>query len=525
MKVSALMTGFRSWSMLEKTGILILAAMLAGLAGRIFSYPLNRDENLFIAVSSQLGHGDLYRDFGYNHLPNMPFLLGGLYFITDTGHYLLVGRLMILAFWLLAILTLWLIARQVKADRLTFLVTCLMLLGSTLMLGPPGILVTNNFIPIPLAFLGIYYLLRAIDHAPHPSVSDAFRAGFFASLAIGFKSNYIFLAPFFAGAILLAKMQRPLRTRLVYGLLPLAFGGVVGALPGLIHFAADPQGFLAHTLRYFTELQPAFWAHSDDPAVTGIKDKALLAESIWFSGTSLLTLAGIGISGLLIVLAKKPARIRQMPDIWPIIMTLGLIACGILVSFAPSPSFPQYFVPPLPFLVLLFLLIVTRSMSEDSTLIRPVLLTLGALALLGSVTRILPGIGSLLLPWDWEGISLHREMQQAAGRAQPTRNAYAATLTPVLALEAGYRIYPEFVAGQFVYRVAPYISPEDQPYYRTTSPEDLDSFLAQKDPQAIIVNMSEPMEQPFADYAINSGYRDVMPSGESGKVRLFVQEQ
>jgi|GEM_PF-4942259 len=84
--------------------IVSVALMFAGLAGRLLSYPLNRDEHLYIAAAAGLPNAELYRDLGYNHLPSLPYLLSGIYRLTGTEHLLLTGRIVILLFWLAALL-------------------------------------------------------------------------------------------------------------------------------------------------------------------------------------------------------------------------------------------------------------------------------------------------------------------------------------------------------------------------------------------------------------------------------------
>ena len=221
--------------------------MALGLTARLLTYPLQKDEHLFVSVAALLGHGNLYLDLGYNHLPNLPLLLGGLYVLTGTEHYLLVGRLLMLGFWALSVLALWLLARKLQIGLPGFLTGVTLLLGNTLLLGTPGMLVSNNLPPIPLILLAFYFLLGAMrPEATSPWLAAA--AGLCASLAIGMKANYVFIAPIFAAATLLAPSARRLPERITGALLPLAAGGLAGGLPALFYLLSDPDLFFAHTL-------------------------------------------------------------------------------------------------------------------------------------------------------------------------------------------------------------------------------------------------------------------------------------
>ncbi|MBO9517216.1 MAG: hypothetical protein J7493_04045 [Porphyrobacter sp.] len=504
-----------------KAGLVILGVMLAGLAGRLLSYPLNRDENMFVSVASQLGRGDIYRELGYNHLPNMPYLLGSVYTVTGTGTYLLTGRLVVLLAWLALVTMLWLIARRLNAGLPAFLTCAFLLMGSVLLLGPTGMLVSNTFIPLPFAFASYYFLLGSMDERRTSPVS-AFWAGLFASLAIGFKVNYFFLAPVIAVVTVLAPQARPLAERVVKCTLPLAIGGVVGGIPALFHLARDPDAFFAHTLRYFTELQKAYWSHATDPLVTGLAQKTLLAEEIWLSNTFILAIAGLIVLVAMVVRERGLwAGIRQVAS-WQVLLPLIFATFGFIVAFVPDPAFPQYFALPLPFLILAIAALAGSLREGERSAAMPLWLALSLVAILGSVTRIGPGLIQLIRPGHWEPLALHHDMRDLAAKAGLDSRAHVVAMTPVLAEEGGWQIYPEFTAGQFVYRVAPYIPADDRPYYRTTSAAELPAFLASHRPDAILVNEEEPIEAPLAAFAVTNNYREI-PAEEGRHVRLFVR--
>lgn len=504
-----------------KAGLVILAVMLAGIAGRVLSYPLNRDENMFVSVASQLGKGDLYRDLGYNHLPNLPYLLGSIYSATGASAYLFTGRLLVLVAWLALIAILWFIARRLNAGMPAFFTGAFLLTGSVLLLGPSGMLVSNTFLPLPFAFASFYFLIGAMDDR-RASPLSAFLAGLFASLAVGFKVNYFFLAPVIAAATILAPQARPWLERLFKGFLPLAAGGIVGGLPALIHLARDPDAFLAHTLRYFTELQKAYWGSSTDPLVTGLAQKTLLAEEIWLSNTCLLAIAGLVVLVAMVVWERGLWEGIRSVASWQVLLPATLAACGFVVAFVPDPAFPQYFALPLPFLVLTMVGLASLLNEGERRAAMPLWLALSLMALVGSVTRVGPGLVQLVRPGHWESLALHQDMRDLAERGGLERGTQVVTMTPVMAIEGGWQIYPEFTAGQFVYRVAPFIPADDRPYYRTTSPAQLPQFLASRRPAGILVNEEEPMEAALAAYAVNNGYREV-PAPKDRDVRLFVR--
>lgn len=498
-------------------GLSALVFAVLGLVGRVLAYPLNRDENMFVSVAQGLGTGDLYRDLGYNHLPNLAYLFGSVFEITGTTSFLLTARLIVAAFWILAVYFLWRLSRQEGSGFPAFLAAASILVGSTLLLGAPGMLATNNFIPVALIFPATFLLFKGLD-ANGPLPMPLFGAGVVASLVIGFKANYIFLAPFFALAVLAAPRSTALAERLKFGLLPLGIGGFVGGFPTLVHMLGDPEAFFAHTLRYFTELQAAYWEQSADPKTVSIKDKIILAQSIWFANTSLLALVLVGTQAALVAFA---GGWRALLD-WKVLLLSAMAMCGFVVAFVPSPSFVQYFVPPLPFLILLILVLAGKLPLNPRQSMGILCAITTALALVNAVPRLAPSIAGLASPSSWSTVGLGRAVAQAGNEAGLRSGAKVATLSPVLALEGGYTIYPEFTAGQFVYRTAPFMNAEDRQFYRTTSPEELDSFLDADPPEAVLVHSGEPMEADLARYARARGYREANASGANGTFALYV---
>ena len=498
-------------------GFAALAVVLAGIAGRILSYPLNRDENLFIAAASALGRGDLYRDLGYNHLPNFAYLLGALYRLTDTQYLLLTGRILMFAGWIAALCAIWLLVRKAQQGIALFFAASALLVGNVLLLGPSGMLVSNNFIPIPFILFAFLFLWRALEQG-RPRRTDAFLAGVMVSLTIGLKANYIILAPFFALATLIAPRGVSIGQRLIRGGSPLAMGGVIGGLPVLAHLALDPEGFIAHTLRYFTELQPAYWRSVDGPKTVSIAEKILLAEDVWMSGVILMAAATCAVLCGIVALRSGA---RALFD-WRLLILSGLLGCSVLVAFVPTPSFPQYFVPPVPFLILLMIVLAGMVEEESRAFMHVLLIVFAMLGLVTGASRVLPGLLAFRHPETWQSLAIHREIRMLGSAAGLARGARIAALTPVPVVEGGYAIYPEFAAGQFVYRVAPYIAPADRRFYRTTSPGELFAFLDANPPAAILVDTGEPVEARFADYARARGFTRLRSRNGYSGFELYV---
>ncbi len=152
----------RRATLLRWLGVLVAVLMVVGLFGRVMTFPLNHDEQIHVTAARLFLRAPLYGALGYNHLPGLPILLGGLYAVSGSDHLLQTGRLLIFLCWIATAGVLWLIARRCAAD-VRLAIIAMLVLGAGTLLGPAGMLVTNNFLPIPFALLGFHLLVVGLD--------------------------------------------------------------------------------------------------------------------------------------------------------------------------------------------------------------------------------------------------------------------------------------------------------------------------------------------------------------------------
>lgn len=505
----------------DRVLLAILIVMAVALFGRIMAYPLQHDEQLFMTSGILLSDATLYRDLGYNHLPNYVWLLNGLFRTTGTDYFLLAARLLEFLLWGAAAWAFWLIGTRIAGSRTIALSAIILLATNVTMLGSPGVLATNNFAPLPLALFGFYLFYQGVESVPvRPGFIAA--AGFCLAIAAGFKANYLFVIPPFVVAALLVPRGLSFPRRIGAVLVPLGLGGFVGALPVLYYLLTDAPGFFAHTLDYFTTLHVAYWKDLDVPKVMSLAGKVQLAESVWLGGTVLLAAVGALIFALMPML--HTAERRRYPG-WPFWVALGLIAGGMAVSFVPTPSFHHYYVPPIIFVILLFVLAYGALPETLARAAMPVIIAVTLLGLAGGASRLLPSLIEIGRPASWTGVRIHRTGQNIA-RIASGHGDRIATLAPLYALEGGMKIYPELNAGPFIYRVADRIADAQRPYYRAVSPAALPAMLDIHPPAAILVGLEGELDDAFANYARSHGYIAVEFEGQNdaeGPLTLYVR--
>lgn len=499
-------------TLIAALGLLVACALLA----RIMSFAIRHDEQFYVPAGALFTFAGLYRDFGFNHLPNLPILLSALYGVTGTHHYLLAGRLLTWVLWLVGGAVLALTARLATRSTLAGVVAIAFYVTNPVFLGPTGMTVTNNFLPVVLSLLGTYVFLFGSGCAtPGRRAVCMALSGFVVAAAVGCKANYVFLVPCFGCAVLLAPSPSGIE-RVWRVVLPFTAGALVGALPALAYFISDPAGMWAHIVRYHRVAQIAYWA-GDDDKVVGIGQKLGLAHQLWILGAG--GLIPLGVATLLCVMGVRrgPRAMLAAVANLPFLLVAALVALGALVSFVPTPSFPQYYAPPIMFGIVLLLVVHGMLDQAEERQAVPFLIALLAFATLAGAPQLMSGIGRLAHPASWTGVRVHRDAQQLA-RQRGRRPGPVATLAPLYPIEAGLPIYPELAGGPFIYRVGDLLRASDAVHYRyLASPTSITSVLAATPPSAILLGMEGDLERPFAAFARAHGFREVLQPVSDGR--------
>ncbi len=488
-------------------GALVSVLMLA-LFGRILSAPVRHDEQMFFSMAMMLDKGQLYQDFGFNHLPNSAYLLAPLHWLTDRPF--LAARLVICIAWAAAVGAMALIALRATQRPAAALLAVLLLITSPLLVNQTGTLVTNNFLPIPFMLAGTLVFMRALDR-DIPDVGLVALSGVILAIAIGMKANYAFMVPPFAIAALNLPAQCTLKQRFQKVFLPMLGAGLIGGLPTLLYLAQDPSGFFAHVVGYHTGPHRAWALQQPGDLVISLPERFALAQGIWGSGGFLLT----GFT-ILVLVVLRGGKLD-----WQSSLLVRLTACAIVASFIPSPAFAQYYSLPAAFLIVLLVQLAGSQPQDSRRLATPLLIGLGIAATAVDAPRLLGGLPALARPSQWTGVGVHRLSTAivAAAGGRPI-----ATLSPLYVLDAGGIIYPELAAGPFVYRVANLIPVDDRPHYRLASAQSLAAMLDSDPPGAILVGAEGDLDNAFRSYAQSRGYRPVpLPGGNTryGALTLF----
>lgn len=506
----------------------VAGLVLLALFARIMMEDLRHDEHMFVAAGALLGTYALYGDFSYSHLPNLALFLSGLFELAGSSHYLLIARMSLFATWILFLLGMYLTATQLSGRRFIGLFAVLLLVTDQLFISHVGMVVSNNIYAATLAIYGLFFFLTGLKADQRRALWIAL-AGLFLSLAAGVKANFIvFVLPIAMAAVLLPA-HLAFRDRLLKVVLPLAVGGLIGALPTFAYLAAHGDVMIFNVFDFHTGPHRAYWSEPAHAAtVTGmtLPSRVFYAYQLWTAGSTVLIF--LGALGLVTVAALHRGLARALTHFADgrTLLVLALVLAGIAICFPVLPSFPQYYMPPIPFAIVLIAALYGRLDTGETKAATPLLATFALAALVLGGPRLLADLPSIMTPERWTPVKVHGVAADIGEAVSETgKSGPLATLVPIYALEAGLDVYPELGTGPFYYRIGDYLTAEDREAFRVASPATLEALFDRNPPAAILSGYEGKLDQPLERYGWINGYETLpTPFGEDryGRGKLML---
>lgn len=507
-----------------------VALLLGALYGRLMTFGLRRDEMMFVPPAQYMPDWQLYQDVFFNHVPNVAWFFHSMHIVFGDQGLLGAARIGVFLLWVLLILAIVWTTLRISRSWLLALFSAVAILAADPLLGQAGMAATNNLLPLPFAVLGLgLFVVETMEQRPRSSL--IFVAGMCLSLAAGSKVSAVVFIPPVALAAFLLPARISLRTRLTGTVLPLAAGGLVGALPVFWYLLDDPQLFLAHVLSFHTGPHIAYWtanAASEPGLAMGLGGKLQLAFGAWLAGGSLILATVLVYLFWMSLRAGHKGERQDGKCLGQIVVVLAVTALAAVLSFVPTPGFPQYYIQPLVCLPILGALLYRQIGTRDRQQVVPVLCASMFVMLVITLPRLMPGLASLAKPDDFTSARLVRggqELQQALA-SHNVPEGPVATFMPLYPMEAGLDIYPEFASGQFAYRIAPYTDAELAAFYRMVGADGLGDLFGKQPPAAILIGYDPDLEAPMLEYVRANNYLEVPVaelSNRYGEGRLFVR--
>ncbi|MEJ1159173.1 hypothetical protein [Prosthecomicrobium sp. N25] len=508
---------------------LLSLALLAGLALRIMTFDLRKDELMYVPPVRLLDTMQIYRDFFYNHVPGTAWYFHGLAKLSGVDNLLLTGRVGILIGWVFFLVALFVVSYAFTRSGIASWSITILTVCNELFLSQTGMAATNNFLPLPFSYLGLALFILGLRAGGNPGL--VFLAGFMLALGASMKISAVVVVPVVVLAALLLPRGLSAAGRLVKVLLPLGLGGILGGLPILVPLARDPAGFMAHVVAWHRGPHVAYWKlpeAADEGAAVTAGAKVLLAHEVWLGGSVALALVGL-VAVLLLAFRREPEappRTAPVPgSLVAVVALAGLV--GIVMSFVPTPGFPQYFAPPLALLPLLVAMLFARLGPEGRGRASTALLAAALVALVVNAPRLAQAAPSALKPERWEVARVHAAGLDLARRmAAAGATGKVATLNPIYPLEGRLPVYAELATGPFAYRTGDLTPPDLAQHYRFTSPTQIEALLQKDPPAAVLLGFDKVLEAPLARFAEANGYvkvEDFAVKDRFGTLALYLK--
>lgn len=493
------------------TGIFLLILFLL-LLNLGMEKPLDHDEHQFVSSAALYARDGLlpYRDYPYFHQPYLVFIYGTIFQFSD--RLLFSARLfsILCAFTTLA-LVFGLFYRRFGGEVFPkrFLLAAgaiIMLIGSPLFAHTAG-LAWNHDLPMLLTLGAFLLYVRTIRQ--QGGILAPLLAGLLLGIATGVRLSF---APLFAPFVMLSFFYRQTLPGNAVWRLPLLFaaGFSLAMLPSLLFLLQYPAAYLFGNLQY-PVLNTLYREGLGYTRSMDFFSKILYILEVLVQPGNLLIVA----AALFFAFRRKwiggSRRDHRRPEVFFILLLLPFLLIG---TFAPTPSFKQYFYPPLFFCFLAAAYGLADDTREGAHSPQH-LTTWGMILLLFSLYNLpqFPDLFRLSKAKYWQPNQIHR-LGKSVGNALATEGPVL-TFAPIIPLEGGLAIYPQLVTGPFAWRTAPYLSAEERQKHRMLAKTDLADFLRKNPPAAILQGFEWREEPALVDHAREMGYGEKsLPMGK-----------
>ena len=496
--------------------VLILAILSLLIFSNSMTKPIGRDEHMYCTGGVLMSQGKMiYRDFSYiAQLPYHPLIYAALYKVLNTTHYLLVGRLVSVVCDILVMLCIVAVYYYVFGN---FRVWGILfgLCAAVLYVYNPVVDYANGYawnndvvvLCVALSFL----LFIKIDPNRKSKKWRIAAIGILLTIATFMRMTTVVIE--FVFFIMLLNLPAKNFKERFGTVLPFLIASVVVSIYPIFIIAQAPEAAFINIFKIHAINSQ--WLRQIG-IVHGKFDLAL--KSVTLPGYFVLLIITAYLTITLVLLCRKLKIVSGRNAL--------LAAFLPLIFFAFAMSLPttwrQYFAPPVPFLIIAFAypLSFLRELSSRQTLKIPVK-TGAALMILGVLVALLTGINitkritASITPQAWVPMQIHNIASDIAEKTKEPK--LVLTTAPLFALEGGCEIYTEFSTGVFIYRIADFMSEQEQHITNTVGLKNLAEIVKQSPPSAIIVG-TEPtyfsfLEKPFESFAGADWKKEVYENG------------
>jgi hypothetical protein len=290
-------------------------------------------------------------------------------------------------------------------------------------------------------------------------------------------------------------------------------GGLVASLPGLALMYEVPERFFFGNVTY-ARYYGAFAQATSVTAITPLgKIGYLVTTAVSDPGNLLL----FGLASVWLV--RLPRRWRGGAA--DQLLLACLLAALWLGAMAPTKAHYQYNYVLLPFIVIAGWETIAADRGDPVRFVRWCrIVGIGtAITVVTGLPRWYWGLINLASPQAWVPVQVHATGVWVDGQLPP--GARVMTIDPLIALEGGRDVYPQFATGRLVFNVGSFISAADRRKFDMAFGSELAALMEREPPGAFLYDVGlEILVPDFVAYARAHGFRSIdLPDGD---YRLWV---
>ncbi len=470
------------------------------------------DDHMYVAAAHLLRSGALYADFAYLQAPYAPYIYHVFLWLTGFTMPLLVLRAVKTLIGLGVLLVVYRLCRRLSGERWLALGATLMLAGVRIFRGTVTF-VRNYDLSLLLAMVSVllFYIMRDSDSTTggRPRFLSLL-AGVAAGLSVGTKLTY----GLFPLCLLLATFHYCGGARGFRRLgVPMALGVAAGLLPALgiaLHSGADVA--LYNNLGYH-QLNVVWVASQVSETAITLSDKlGYFFYVLTHDVTSLLILVPFVFLAALSAGSRPGPLARGSRAFLPALLLLA----AVLMYFVPTPSGDGYLNTFFAVVCISTCALAGMVTQRVRRMAGGLVWTVALILVTANLQNDSKRLSRLFRPSMWQPVVIHgamtdlREMLDPADLERPV-----ATMSPILALEAGLPIYPELSCGDFTARTGYLLSAGELERYSVAAPRYYPTMLSQRPPSMVIVSeFLYPWEVPLKEWAVAHDYQPVELLGD-----------
>ena len=478
------------------------------------------DEEVYVTPAYLAQHMRLYADFLYLQTPIYPLVLSKLLMLFSSVSPFLIARFLSAALAIGSVIVFFGLAARLSKSKPVAAILASLFASAPLMLLAYGS-ARNDIMPIFFGMCGVWFALRGLDAERQQSATylALFLAGFCMALAVGAKMTAAFI-PLSAMLYIFLRAKR--------GLLPLVLGGAAGSLPIVYYATTAFDKFLFGNATFHLTIYKEFYTDIGMATFVTWPYRVRIMFLTWAAEPALVV-AALFIAVVAFTVWRRGPLLNIIRNhlLAERMFIILLMVAAIPFVLLPSSPGKQYLQAAFPYVLLscAALYPLAQRIVERRRMLFFVNIALATLAL--QAGRLVVEAVQNLNPSLWTVSEVH---DLSALIARHAKKGAVATLYPILALDAGSSIYPEFSLGVFFFRSGDHLPPERVRELNAVSPKTLPLLLSKEPPNAVFIGTSV-YDGPLLNWAQRNCYIEIDLTlwrgrpyhDDTWKPRLFVR--